>query len=197
MVETVELDPVVLFVATEFFHFKQSPRQRVHLGDGRVFLRRTQKKYDAILMDAYTGNRYGSFLPQHLATKEFFQLAKDRLTTNGVLAYNVIGSLRGLRADLLGALYKTLNAVFPQVYLFPASESQNVVLIASKSPQRTDFNILQQRAALLIHQRRITLPTFRSRLYSFQSGAPPTAIRAPLLTDDYAPVEGLLNVTRE
>ena len=192
-IETVEIDPVVVFVATEFFHFKQSPRQRVHLGDGRLFLRRTQTKYDAILMDAYTANRYGSFLPQHLVTKEFFELASARLTTNGVLAYNVIGSLQGLRADLLGALYKTLKAVFPQVYLFPASESQNVVLIATKSAPR-DFNFLQQRAMILIHQRRVTLPTLRARLYALRADPPATASRAQILTDDFAPVEGLLNV---
>jgi len=194
-VETVELDPVVLHVATQFFHFKQSPKQRVHVGDGRVFLRRAQKQYDAILMDAYTEGRYGSALPQHLVTKEFFEIASARLTTNGVLAYNVIGTLRNWRADLLGAVYQTLNAVFPQVYVFPARESQNVVLLATKSKQRTDFNFLQQRAAVLVHQRRVTLPTFRNRLYSLHVAPPPTAARAPVLTDDFAPVEGLLNAS--
>jgi spermidine synthase len=194
MVETVEIDPVVLHVAQEFFYFKPSPRQRVHLEDGRVFLRRAQNQYDAIVMDAYTENRYGSFLPQHLVTKEFFELASAHLTTNGVLAYNVIGNLRGWRTDLLGAMYKTLKKVFPQVYMFLAGETNNVVMIATKSSLRTDLNTLQQRAAVLIRQRRVTLPTFRARLSAFRADAPLAAARAPILTDDFAPVEGLLGI---
>ena len=191
--ETVEIDPVVLQVAKDYFHFVESPRQSVHLEDGRVFLRRTQKRYDVILMDAYTEGRYGSALPQHLATKEFFMLASDRLTTNGVLAYNVIGGFNGWRSDLLGALYKTLKTVFPQVYLFPATESRNVVLIAAKSSARTDFNLLLQRAGTLVQQRRVTLPTFHKRLYAIRTAPPVTAHAAPILTDDFAPVEGLAN----
>ena len=191
--ETVEIDPVVLQVAKDYFHFVESPRQRVHLEDGRVFLRRTQKRYDAILMDAYTEGRYGSALPQHLATKEFFQLAAEHLTTNGVLAYNVIGSFSGWRSELLGSMHKTLKSVFPQVYLFPATESRNVVLVAVKSTARTDFNLLLQRAGVLVQQRRVTLPTFHKRLYSFRNAPPVTAHAAPLLTDDFAPVEGLAN----
>jgi spermidine synthase len=166
----------------------------VHLEDGRVFLRRAQKQYDVILMDAYTENRYGSFLPQHLVTKEFFEVVKARLTTNGVLAYNVIGNLRGWRTDLLGAMYKTLKSVFPQVYLFPAAESHNVVLVATQSKLPATLPLLQQRATVLLRQRRVTLPTFGTRLSAFQATAPLTAARAPILTDDYAPVEGLLNV---
>ena len=193
-VETVEIDPVVLAVAREYFYFKESPRQRVHLEDGRIFLRRTRKQYDAILMDAYTENRYGSFLPQHLVTKEFFELARARLTTNGVLGYNVIGNLRGWRTDLLGAMYKTLRSVFPEVYLFPATESHNVVLVATQSKIPASLPMLQQRATVLLRQRRVTLPTFWTRLSAFQTAAPLTAARAPILTDDYAPVEGLLNV---
>lgn len=195
-IETVEIDPVVLAVAREYFYFNESPRQRVHLEDGRVFLRRTRQQYDAILMDAYTENRYGSFLPQHLVTKEFFELARARLTTNGVLAYNVIGNLRGWRTDLLGAIYQTLRSVFPQVYLFPATESHNVVLLATQSKLPANLSLLQQRATVLLRQRRVTLPTFWTRLSAFQTEAPRTAARAPILTDDHAPVEGLLNMRR-
>jgi spermidine synthase len=191
-VETVEIDPAVRRVARDYFHFEESPRQRVHLSDGRVFLRRTTNQYDAILMDAYVENRYGSFLPQHLVTKEFFTLASTRLTTHGVLAYNVIGNVRGWRADLLGAVYQTMKTVFPHVYLFVATDSQNVVLIATKTAAGADFNLLQQRAAFLIQSGRVRLPTFRERLYSFREGPPATAARSPVLTDDYAPVDGLL-----
>jgi spermidine synthase len=195
--ETVEIDPAVLRVAKEYFHFQESPRQRVFLEDGRVFLRRTQKQFDAIFMDAYSQNRYGAFLPQHLVTKEFFTLASSHLTTNGVLAYNVMGTMDGWQSELLGAMYRTMKTVFPEVYLFPCRTSLNVVFIATKSPQRTDLNLLSQRADFLLRERRVTLPTFRTRLQAFHPNPPPSGARALLLTDDFAPVESLLGVGRQ
>jgi spermidine synthase len=190
---TAELDPAVLRVAKDYFYFRESPRQQVFLEDGRVFLRRSQKQFDAIFMDAYSENRYGAFIPQHLVTKEFFALAASRLTTNGVLAYNVMGTLQGWQADLLGATYKTLKSVFPQVYLFPCRTSLNVVFIATKSSERSSVNLLWQQADFLLRQRRVTLPNFRVRLNALYPDPPPTTDRAPLLTDDFAPVEGLLH----
>ena len=192
-VETVEIDPAVLQVAKNYFFFKEGPRQIVHISDGRVFLRRTDKKYDVILMDAYVQNRYGGAVPSHLATKEFFTLAAERLTTNGVMCYNVIGTMQAAKADLVGGIYKTLKAVFPQVYSFPSKQSHNVVLLAAKSGQKVDFNTLNQRAASLIHYRRITLPTFRDRLYAFRGDPPANQHLCKVLTDDFAPVDGLLS----
>ncbi len=78
-----------------------------------MYLRRTRVPRDLIILDAYVQGRYGSSIPQHLVTKEFFELVRDHLTTNGVVAYNVIGSLEGSRADVVGALYQTLKSVFP------------------------------------------------------------------------------------
>ena len=40
-VETVEIDPVVVRVARDYFKFTESARQKVHEADGRVFLRRS------------------------------------------------------------------------------------------------------------------------------------------------------------
>src|SRR5204862_5260858 len=80
VIETAEIDPVVVQVAREFFHFKESDRQKVQVSDGRVFLRRSTAKRDLIILDAYVQGRYGSSIPQHLATKEFFELDRDRVT---------------------------------------------------------------------------------------------------------------------
>jgi spermidine synthase len=190
-VTTVEIDPVVLRVAKDYFSFKESDRQRVFVEDGRLFLRRNTGKHDAILLDAYVQGRYGSAIPQHLATKEFFELVRERLTTNGVLAYNVIGSLTGWRADIVGATYRTLKEVFPQVYMFPAKSSQNIVFIATKAAISADIEMLRQRATSLVQTKRVTLPGFRERLDVFRTAPPPNAQKSPVLTDDYAPVEGL------
>jgi spermidine synthase len=191
-IDTVEIDPVVVRVARDYFSVNESPTHKIHVEDGRVFLRRATNRYDAILVDAYTESRYGSFLPRHLVTKEFFQIANDRLSTNGVLAYNVIGQIYGLRADLLGAMHHTLKSVFPEVYLFPAGDSQNVVFVAAKSRLKYSASLAQQRAIWLVQQKQFTLPTFTRRAGAFRAEVPAPWSSSPILTDDYAPIEGLL-----
>ena len=191
-VQTVEIDPVVLRVAREFFHFKETTNQIVHIEDGRTFLRRSGQQFGAIIMDAYVQTRYGGSIPHHLATKEFFELAAKRLGTNGVLAYNVIGSVQNFQPDALGSIYKTLKAVFPHVYQFPARDSLNVVLIATKTREQFNFSTIHSRATALIQSKRVTLPTFRGRLYAFRADPPANLQRCQILTDDFAPVDGLL-----
>jgi len=190
-IHTVEIDPAVVRVAKDHFNFKESGRQKVHVEDGRVFLRRTKERYELILLDAYVQGRYGSAIPQHLATREFFELVRDHLGTNGVVAFNVIGTVSDWRADVVGAIYRTLNTVFPRVYLFRASSSLNIVMVATKSAAKVDVNALRGRANFLIQNGRVTLPGFRERLERFQDQPPANAARSPILTDDFAPVEGL------
>ncbi|HTD86483.1 MAG TPA: fused MFS/spermidine synthase [Candidatus Binatia bacterium] len=192
-VQTVEIDPVVVRVAKEYFHVEETLRHIIHVEDGRVFLRRTDQQFGVIIMDAYVQTRYGGSIPYHLATKEFFELASKHLTTNGVLAYNVMGRPQAVAADVLGAMYKTLKGVFPNVYQFAAHDSLNVVLIASKSAEKFNFNTIHTRATGLIQTKRVTLPSFRGRLYSFRSDAPANLYLCKVLTDDFAPLDGLLN----
>src|SRR5205823_4432442 len=87
MVETVEIDPAVISVAKKYFGVTETANHKINSEDGRVFLRRSRGTYDLIIMDAYTTTRYGSSIPPHLTTREFFGIARDRLSTNGVLAY--------------------------------------------------------------------------------------------------------------
>jgi spermidine synthase len=197
LVESVELDPMVVKIAKNFFRVKESPRHKIRVADGRVFLKRTTNTYDAIIMDAYATSRYGSSLPPHLTTKEFFTLASGRMSTNGVLAYNVIGQLQGWRADTMGALYRTMQEVFPNVYLFPANDSMNVVIIATKSPVKFDAARVQREGAALMRTGQVKLPTFATRLRALRVAPPASFERSPVLTDDRAPVESLMRGTTD
>jgi spermidine synthase len=196
LVDTVEIDPVVVDVAHKYFGVTESPILKIHTNDARVFLRRSTYTYDVILMDAYATTRYGSSIPPHLTTKEFFEIASNHLGTNGVLAYNVIGQIYGERKSIIGALYRTMKEVFPQVYLFPANETQNVVMVATKSNKHFDTARVQQEGAALMRSGIVTLPTFPERLTNFWDNIPPMATNSPVLTDDYAPIESLLQGRR-
>jgi spermidine synthase len=192
-VETVEIDPMVIKAAKEYFKVQETPTLKIHNQDGRVFLNRTSERYDLIIMDAYTSGRYGSSIPPHLTTREFFALASVHLTTNGVLAYNVIGQMQGWRTDFIGAIYRTMKEIFPQVYAFPAESSMNVVLVATKSPARFDNVRAQREGAELVRDGKVKVPGFVMRLRMFDNAPPASAAKSPVLTDDRAPVESLLD----
>lgn len=194
MVDTVEIDPVVVEVAKKYFGVTETPHHQIHNSDGRVFLRRTSKRYDVIIMDAYTTTRYGSSIPPHLTTRQFFQLASSHLTTNGVLAYNVIGQIQGWRANIIGAMYRTMKEVFPEVYMFPAKSSMNVVIIGTKTSERFDEARVQREAAALEKSGASLIPEFRVRLRAFENTPPTSAASSPVLTDDRAPVESLIGI---
>ena len=52
-VDGVELDPAVSRVGREYFGMGDNPRLTVHDADARPFLRRTDERYDLIVVDAY------------------------------------------------------------------------------------------------------------------------------------------------
>jgi len=196
IVDTVELDPAVVEVATKFFNVTETPAMQIHTNDARQYLRRATNTYDVILMDAYSTTRYGSTLPPQLTTREFFTIASQRLSSNGVLAYNVIGQIYGSREKLLGALYRTMKEVFPQVYLFPALESQNVVFIATKSPEPFDSFKVAEQGNARVSSGLVKLPTFSTRMRQFMNQPPPNAAASLILTDDYCPIESLMQDSR-
>ena len=119
-------------------------------------------------------------------------MANEHLSQDGVLAYNVIGTLQGWQADILGSVYPTMKSVFPQVYLFPATDSLNVVLIATRSAEKTSPLTALRKGTDLAHRGIDRLPTFPARARALQKEPPPSFLRSPILTDDYAPVDGLL-----
>lgn len=86
-IDTVEIDPAVVRVAERWFGFRQGPRQRVHLEDGRKFVESAAgagRRYDLVMLDAYGAD----YIPRHLMTREFLQQVKAVLVPGGVLAAN-------------------------------------------------------------------------------------------------------------
>lgn len=189
-IDSIEIDPHVVEVAREFFHFEEDPNQRVHRGDGREFLARTGRRFDLILLDAY----YADNVPFHLVTREFFATARRKLTPEGVLAANLIGSLRGCDSTMIRAAIKTLESVFPQLYTFPTfgnrgyvlSEIQNVVVLASNSPDRVSAKEMERRARRLD---RDLFPKPASKIRKSCYDGPLEQDDVEVLTDDDTPAD--------
>jgi hypothetical protein len=102
----------------------------VHDADARPFLRRSSKRYDFIIVDAY----HQPYVPFYLATREFFRLARQRLEPGGILALNV-ASVPG-DDSLLDGIAGTLTHEFESVAVWPALRF-NKLLIAFDTPYRS------------------------------------------------------------
>jgi len=184
-VDAVEIDPDVIRVAKEYFRLEESGRLNVYNADGREFLRETNRTYDVIVLDAYKKDK----VPFQLTTREFMQLASDRLDDDGVLLTNLISAPSGPASKFYRAEYKTIDSVFGTVYSFPTvggAVVQNVEVIATKSETRVSEETLLAR-----NDRRDVGIDLASEIRNYRD--PPGTTDVPLLTDDYAPVDSLLD----
>ena len=136
-IDVVDIDPVVIDVAVNYFGLKEDENLRLHVSDGRFFLANLDKKYDLIVLDVF--NSIGS-TPYHLMTKEFIEEVNRSLRGDGIVVLNLHASIEGESSKILKWEYKTYKEVFPNIYLFPVGKNPkrvtNVVMIASKSDTR-------------------------------------------------------------
>ena len=133
-VEVVDINPIVVDMAKQ--HFDLRLKRPVVIEDARYFLAQTPRQYDLIVMDAFTGDS----TPSHLLSREALERVKARLSPDGVLAINVIGSTRK-ESVLLQAVVSTLQTQFAQLAAFPLFDladqqtmGGNVVLLAANRP---------------------------------------------------------------
>lgn len=138
-ITSVELDPLVVKVACDYFNFSESERQRVVVGDGRQFLEsalQDGKSYDLIMLDAFD-DRY---IPTALMTVEFLQSVKLLLSNDGVLAANTFG---------LSALYDRESATYRAVFgnFFNVRHHNRVILF--KDNGLPSVAVIAERAQVL------------------------------------------------
>ena len=135
-VDYVELDPTILDLArtyfpTEWSRIHTDPRVRIHVTDGRRFLKTALSLFDVIIVnlpDPQTAqlNRF--------YTVEFFREATRRLTPTGVLSIQLTASENYISPELsefLRSIHKTLRAVFPEVTTIPG---ERVHFFAARQP---------------------------------------------------------------
>ena len=181
--DIVELDPEVVKVAQEYFSFQGTPNTRVLVLDGRLFLKRIEKKYDVILLDAYAGDR----VPFHMTTLEFVRLVKQHLAPGGVVATNLWDPAR---TRFLEAEKRTYQMSFPQTYLFDAAGSGNIVIFGTPDADAVSGNEWMRRAQKLTGERDLGFDLTDLVRAEYERLTPLRIEQAPL-TDDMAPVDTL------
>jgi spermidine synthase len=184
-VDVAEIDPEVIRVSKEYFGVEESAKLNIYNEGGRQFLRDTNETYDLIVLDAYRKDK----VPFELTTAEFMELANDRLSEDGVLFANLISAPSGPASQFYRAEYKTIAQEFPQVYSFPTSGGavvQNIEVIATKNETR-----LTEEQLLARNEKRDIGIGLASEILTYQE--PPRTEDVPLLRDDRAPVDALLD----
>ena len=175
-VDGVEIDGELTEIGREYFDL-EGPNLHTYTADARPWLRQSDGDYDVIVVDAYRQ----PYIPFYLATREFFELVRDRLAPGGVVVVNV-GHPEG-NDDLEKAITATMADVFPHVLRDPLEDANSLVL--GSESQASGENLLASIA---------TLPDDLKNLAAIEAErVGPMLTGGPVYTDDKAPVEWLID----
>ena len=147
--DVVEIDGKITEIAKKYFYLddlikdyniNENHRLNLITEDGRTYLNRCEKKYDAILNDAFSGENPA----KTLTTLENIKNIKKSLNENGLYLTNIISSLDGSNSKFIKAEVNTLNQVFKNVYAIPcqnldnSKDVQNIMVIATDDSIKYD-----------------------------------------------------------
>jgi spermidine synthase len=171
-IDVVEIDPLVVAVAHEWFGFMSDERLRIHTADGRAFIEAAPPdRWDLVVLDAFSDD----VIPIPLATREFLETLRSRLATGGVVVGNLWTS-----APLYDAMLATYQAVFADVVLVRVARRNQVIVVAhTGATPLTRGNLLAAAEALAARtELGFDLPPRVSRGYER-----PGRVAAPVLRD--------------
>ena len=190
-----EIDPAVIHLArdTGHFSFLGDSRARIEIveRDGRLALeeeaRRGEEGWDLLVIDAFSSDA----VPVHLLTREALSLYANRLQREGVLALHV--SNRHL--DLPALCFRVATAVglvAMEVHTASAPSLNSVSarwIFITSDPARLQSLKRTLQASL----RSLRLPAKHLRVTELE---PSQVVSAPLWTDDYSDLFGILRPPR-
>lgn len=123
-VTIVDVNPMSFGLARQYFDLP--PTVECHVRDGKSFLRSDTSVYDAIVLDAFQGDR----IPSHLQSLRFFGLIRDRLAQRGVVLANV--HVQHDSDGLPDRIASSMTNVWPQVRLLDSEGflGRNAIVMA-------------------------------------------------------------------
>ena len=183
-VDVIEINPDVIALAQKYFDLEPA-RLNITIGDGRYFVNRAKKQYDAIVLDAFLGDSS----PSHLMTREAFSEMRRALKPHGTLVINSFGDFGPGRDFLSASIYKTLAAAFTSVRIHADSMHGNTFFVASANPE---LKMLAEPDLARVHG-----SSARQVAAAFEGVREVTPTSGRVLTDDYNPVEFYDAVNRE
>jgi len=144
-IDAVEIDPVVVRLADEYFGVRSGGNVRVHTADAVTFVESTADRYDLILMDAFlrpSSDTDTTGVPTRLKTQAFLGRLKGALGPGGVVAFNVNDH------DSMAEDIAAVAAAFGQVAVYRCPPAANKVVIAAEGAMPTDDELRGRIGAL-------------------------------------------------
>ncbi len=141
--DVVEIDPGLDAIAEGFFGLTQHERLHIIHADGRDYLQETAQTYDLIIVDAFTDLR----IPKSLASLDTAHLINQRLSSNGIVAINIISSFKGRNAHTIEHFHELYSSVFKYTSIYPADTdvspwmSQNFILVSQKNKRAQSYGM--------------------------------------------------------
>jgi spermidine synthase len=178
----IDIDPAIVQLAREYFGF--SSLGDVIIADARHFIATTRRTYDYVILDVFTGDT----TPAHLLSLEAMRLLKRRINANGILAINIVGSLKR-NTFITASVIRTLQAVFEQVDIYPTFDPDehngtgNLAVMAYSGPPRNADARILGRFAVHPLARHVSADKLTQR-FRF-----PLETHAIILTDNYNPID--------
>lgn len=133
-ITTVEIEPAVVEAAEKYFakenyNVLNDPKMHLVIGDGRNYLLKTEKQFDVITSEPSNPWLLGE---SNLFTKEFFELGKKRLQSDGVFFQWI--QLYNLRPSEVKSIVQTFRTVFPYVQIWTSTNPVDIFLAGKKEP---------------------------------------------------------------
>lgn len=122
----VDIDKHAFTVAKRHFHMPRGIKCRV--ADGLAFMEKTRKRYDALIIDAFIGEK----IPPHMKGNEICAAARRCLKATGALFMNVCLSTRDdLTADKLAVRFQK-NGWDIRLIDTPRIPARNAIVLGGK-----------------------------------------------------------------
>ncbi len=130
-VDYVEINPWLVNAAREHLHFDVDQKVHIYHQDARLFIRRSDKQYDVILIHAPPP---GTAQSNRYYTCEFFLELRRTLTPSGIVTLALPATMNYISeeaAEVLSITYNTLNEIFTNVDIIPGEKN---FFLASEEP---------------------------------------------------------------
>ncbi|KAL9156068.1 hypothetical protein ABFS82_09G048400 [Erythranthe guttata] len=150
-IEVVEIDPVVLNIARDYFGFREDEHLKVHIADAMKFVsnKATSKaegkdslKIDVLIIDVDSSDTSSGLVcpDADFVEETFFLTVKESLSENGIFIFNLVSRFPGVR----GAIHSRLKKVFRNLYHYWSEIDFNEVIYALKSDAPVDKDQLSE-----------------------------------------------------
>ena len=143
--DVVEIDPVVVTLARDFFGTVAGPHTRIFTEDAVEHLQRAKERYDLILVNAHlmpSAETNATGLPLSFRAEAFLVRLRERLLPGGAVAFNLIeGKDTAANIRLIRGAFKTVD-------VFRSAAAGNVIVVALAAGRPREDELRKRAQAL-------------------------------------------------